>query len=88
MKRFLRSLGAVAFGALCVVSVAGATVTTPPTVNASDLTPILYSVAAAILAALLLVIGPTWLAKVPFAIVNLVNRAIHKLMGRAKPAAG
>lgn len=87
MKRFLRCYGVVSALALVAVTSAFAQ-TTPPTVDAADLTPILYSVAAALLVAVLAILGPTFLAKVPFAIVNLVRKSISRLMGRAKPAAG
>jgi hypothetical protein len=88
VKRVLQSFIVMAVAALSFAAVAGATVTGPPEVNASDLTPVIYAVGAALLAALLVIIAPVYLTKVPFAIVNVVNRALHKLTGRAKPAAG
>jgi protein-S-isoprenylcysteine O-methyltransferase Ste14 len=88
VKRFLNLMVVVVALALCVVGVAGATVTTPPTADASDLLPILYEVGAGLLAAVLAIIAGVWLTKVPFAVINVVNRAIKRLMGKAKPAAG
>lgn len=88
--RYLKVTGVAAVVGLVVVGAAMAqtTVTTPPTADATDLLPILYTVAAALLAAVLAVLAGVFLAKVPFAVVNMVRKAIHRLMGRAKPAAG
>lgn len=88
VKRFLRVAFPVAVFALAVVAQASATVTSPPEANASDLLPILYAVGAGLLAAVLAIITGVWLTKVPFAVVNIVNKSIKRLMGRAKPAAG
>jgi hypothetical protein len=88
VKRFLRVILPLAVFALAVAAQASATVTSPPTADASDLLPILYAVGAGLLAAVLAIITGVWLTKVPFAVVNIVNRAIKRLMGKAKPAAG
>jgi hypothetical protein len=43
----------------------------------------MYPIIAALLAGILLLIGPVWLVQVPFAIVRVVTRSIRGLLGNS-----